>query len=206
LLAGLRRNNDSPAPAPQFFASGSNVGMKDLSSNEDGVGPDNFVVFDTFADTVTSLLLSNLVWLPLFLWTWMEHGLLRAFLLNSISFGFQAALITQSLLTQHLCEDIKLDTHYTSSDDWYAKQVEASTSVRKAPFLMWATFAISYQTEHHMFPALNPQLLLEIQPIVQETAKEFGIHYNFLSSSLQATRSVYKQFMKLGMKPDVKVE
>lgn len=206
LLAGLRRNNDSPAPAPQFFASGSNVDMKELSPNEDGVGPDNFVVFDTVSDTSKSLLLSNLIWLPLFLYTWRQHGLQHAFLLNSLSFGFQAAIITQSLLTQHLCEDIVLDAHYTSDDDWYGKQVEASTSVKKSPFMMWASFAISYQTEHHMFPALNPLLLLEIQPIVQATAKEFGLKYNYLSSNYQASRSVYKQFKKLGMKPALKVQ
>lgn len=206
LLAGLRRNNDSPAPAPQFFASGSNVDIKELSVTEDGVGPDNFVVFDTLSDTIMSLILSNLIWLPLFIWTWKQHGFLHAVLLNSLSFGFQAAIVTQSLLTQHLCEDIVLDAHYTPDDDWYGKQIEASTSVKKAPVVMWFTFAISYQTEHHMFPALNPLLLLEIQPIVQATAKEFGLRYNFLSSNLEATRSVYKQFKKLGVKPALKGE
>lgn len=205
LLASLRRNADSPAPAPQFFASGSNIDEKELKPTEDGVGPDNFVVYDTLTDTIRSLFLSNIIWLPLFFHTWKEFGIIRAFLLNSITFGIQASIVTKSLLTQHLCEDIKLDANYKTGDDWYAKQIEASTSVQKNAFVMWMTFAISFQTEHHMFPSLNPKLLIEIQPLVQQTAKEFGLQYNYFASDNAATVSVYKQFKKLGIKPaDVK--
>lgn len=106
-------------PAPQFFASGSNVDVKVLSEAEDGVGPDNFVVFDTIQDTVKSLCISNIIWLPLFLNTWRNHGIIQAILLNSVTFGIQASLVTKSLLTQHLCEDIKFDSNYKPDDDWY---------------------------------------------------------------------------------------
>jgi fatty acid desaturase len=201
LLAGLRRNKDSMVPAPQFFASGSNVDEKVLTQRDDGVGPENFVVFDGPFDTAVSIFLSNIIWLPLFLHTWVHFGLMRAVLLNSMSFGFQAALITRSLLQQHLCEHIKLESQYTPDADWYSLQVEASTSVYKNAFQMWGTFAISFQTEHHMFPSLNPKLLLEIQPIVEKTAKEFKLQYNFLESDYAATQSVYKLFKKLSVKP-----
>lgn len=206
LLSSLRRNNDSPAPAPQFFASGSNIDVKDLTKNEDGVGPQNFVVYDTYADNVISLVISNIIWLPLFISTWKNYGFVNAVLLNSMSFGFQAAIVTRSLLTQHLCEDIKLDASYISTDDWYKKQVEGSTSVTKDAFTMWTTFAISFQTEHHMFPCMNPQLLVEIQPIVQQTAKEYGLQYNYLASNYEATKSVYNQFKKMGIKPSSKTD
>jgi len=80
-------------------------------------------------------------------------------------------------------------------------QVEASTSVHKTAFQMWQTFAISFQTEHHMFPALNPLLLIEIQPIVKKTSEEFGVQYNELLSERAALNSVYTQFQKLSVKP-----
>eukprot|EP01035_Chromulina_nebulosa_P017165 gene17165-22680_t len=204
LLAKLRMNKESPAPAPQFFASGSNIEETGLKSYEDGVGPANFVVYDTPFDTFVSLTLANIIWLPLFVHTYRNHGFLQALLLNSISFGVQASIVTKSLLTQHLCEDIKLDPNYESNDDWYGKQVEASTSIVKNSFIMWMTFAISFQTEHHMFPALNPKLLLEIQPIVREVAEEYKLQYNFLPSDAEATKSVYRQFKKLGKKPLIK--
>ena len=45
-LSMLRNNRESPLPAPQFFASGSNALEADLPRDHDGVGPDKFVVFD----------------------------------------------------------------------------------------------------------------------------------------------------------------
>lgn len=200
-LSGLRRNTDSPAPAPQFFASGSNVEEDKLTENEDGVGPAHFFIYDTFYDNAVSLVLSNIIWLPLFMWTWSNHGLLQAILVNAVAFGTQSSVVTQSLLTQHLCEDIKLQANYTSEDDWYAMQVEASTSIQKARFIMWLTHVISFQTEHHMFPCLGPKALLDVQPIVQQTCKEFGVQYNYLPSNRAAVISVFKQFKKLSVKP-----
>jgi len=200
-LSGLRRNADSPAPAPQFFASGSNVEEEKVRENEDGVGPNHFFIYDTLYDNILSLILSNIIWLPLFLWTWSNHGLLRALLVNAVAFGTQASVVTQSLLTQHLCEDIKLQANYSSEDDWYAMQVEASTSIQKSRFIMWLTHVISFQTEHHMFPCLGPKALLDVQPLVQQTCKEFGVQYNYLSSNRAAVISVYKQFKKLSAKP-----
>lgn len=203
-LQGLRRNNDSPAPAPQFFASGSNVDEDKLRGDEDGVGPYNFVVFDTIKDSIKSLILSNIIWLPLFYHTYNTHGLTRAILLNGMSFGFQAMIITRSLLTQHLCEDIKLEPSYSSEDDWYAMQVEASTSIHKNKWIMWLTYAISFQTEHHMFPSLNPIGLVAIQQYVHKISLEYKLRYNNILSDSEATKSVYQQFKKLSVKPVAK--
>ena len=201
VLSSLRRNNDSPAPAPQFFASGSNVPADKLKEAEDGVGPESFVVFDTWADTFLSLFLSNLIWLPLFVSAAQSHGLLHAVLLNSVAFGTQAAIVTKNLLTQHMCEDIKLQNNYAASDDWYALQIEASTTVDKPKFTMWLSYAISYQTEHHMFPSLNPALLVAIQPEVRKVSEEHGVQYNYLKSEREAIKSVFKQFKKLSVNP-----
>ena len=66
---------------------------------------------------------------------------------------------------------------------------------------MWLTFAISLQTEHHMFPSLNPKCLIDIQPAVEQSAKEFGLQYNYFPTSAAATKSVYKQFQKLSVNP-----
>lgn len=201
VLSSLRRNNDSPAPAPQFFASGSNASEASLTGDDDGVGPEKFVVFDSWKDTVVSLVLSNVIWLPLFVSTYRSHGLLHAVLLNSIAFGTQAAIVTKNLLTQHMCEDIKLMNSYAPTDDWYAMQIEASTTVEKSPFGMWLSYAISYQTEHHMFPSLNPLLLIRIQPEVRRVAQEHSVQYNYLASEREAIRSVFQQFKRLSLPP-----
>jgi linoleoyl-CoA desaturase len=209
-LSILRRNRDSPMPAPQFFASGSNVSEQELVkmnlNTHDGVGPDHFLVQDSQFDNIVSLIISNIVWLPLFLYNVSHRGLYHAILFNSVAFGFQAALVTKSLLTQHMCEDIKLQPDYAPEDCWYSKQIESSTTINKHAFFLWFQHAISYQTEHHMFPCMNAQLLVEVQPIVQQTAKEFGLQYNYIENDGEAIKQVFKQFKKMSVKPDAKKE
>jgi fatty acid desaturase len=201
ILGFLKYNRESPLPAPQFTAAGSNISVEKLGTAEDGVGPSNFVVFSEKSDDVISLLISNVIWMPLFFYLWSEVGLFHATAFNFVSFGFQSCLITRSLLTQHLSEDIMLPSEYKPTDDWYAMQVEASTSVASSPLKSWLTHAIELQTEHHMFPCLNALLLRKIQCEVQRTAEEFGVHYNYFPSVGAVQKSLYKRFVKLAVKP-----
>lgn len=203
LLASFKMNKSSPFPAPQFFAWGSNVPMNDLKSDEDGVGPTRFVVFRGYEwlKVFGGIVLSNIIWLPLFFTLWQRFGLVHAVLFNSIAFGTQSFFVTRGLLTQHLCEDIKLQKCYRPDDDYYKLQIEASTSVHKAPFRMWGSYAISLQTEHHVFPAVNPLVLIKLQPVVKATCKEFGVQYNEFASEKEATASVYRHFLRLSVKP-----
>jgi fatty acid desaturase len=198
----IRRNHDSIIPAPQFFASGSNVDINTLKDDEDGVGPNNFVVYDTLYTNVVSIILANLIWLPLFITNYNKFGLVHAILFNSAAFGFQASIVVKSLLTHHLCEDIVLQPNYKVGDDWYLKQIEASTTVNDSPLRLWASAAASYQTEHHLFPALNPLLLLKVQPVVAMTAKEFNVQYNHLPSGAAAMISSYKYLKLLSVDPN----
>ena len=62
----------------------------------------------------------------------------------------------------------------------FTKQVEGSTTILKSGFMLWMQHAISFQTEHHMFPCMNSKLLVKVQPIVEATAKEFGVQYNVM--------------------------
>jgi fatty acid desaturase len=204
LLGFVRYNRDSPLPAPQFFAPGSNCEEGKLPKDSDGVGPDNFTVFDTDLDTYKSIFLANIVFLPMFLSNWKNYGLFHAILWNFCAFGTQAAWIAKSLLTQHLCEDIILASEYEAGDCWYQRQMEASVTVKNSSFVMWVTYAISFQIEHHLFPCLGPELLLEVQQDCELTAKEFNVQYNLLKSGGEAYTSVYNHFKKLSVKPVAK--
>jgi len=197
----LRKNRESPLPAPQFFASGSSIDEKKLNDNEDGVGPYNFVVFSKNIDYIISIIIANIIWMPLFFYNNYYRGIIYAIMYNFIIFATQSLIITTSLFTQHLCEDIKLQKDYKPDDDWYKLQIEASTTIIKSPISTWYAFGINLQTEHHMFPSLNPLLLIKIQPIVKTTAEEFGIQYNYFNGNYSALKSVYNQFKKLSEKP-----
>lgn len=199
ILSFLKNNKKSIFPAPQFFASSSNCDKNNILINEDGVGPKNFYVNNTKYDDIISIIMSNIIWAPLFFYTWNKYNLLKAILLNSIVFGTQSSLITNSLLTQHLCENIKLNNKYKVSDDWYIQQIEGSTTINSSNIILWLTFVISYQTEHHLFPSLDPLLIKEIQPIVKKTCEEFNVQYNYFSNKLDASKSVYKHFKNLSI-------
>jgi len=139
--------------------------------------------------------------MPLFFYNNYYRGIIYAVMYNFIIFATQSLIITTSLFTQHLCEDIKLQKDYKPDDDWYKLQIEASTTIIKSPISTWYAFGINLQTEHHMFPSLNPLLLIKIQPIVKTTAEEFGIQYNYFNGNYSALKSVYNQFKKLSEKP-----
>jgi fatty acid desaturase len=80
-------------------------------------------------------------------------------------------------------------------------QVESSTTIEKSWITKWLGFVISYQIGHHMFPCANPAILLKLQPIVRQTAKEFGVKYHYFQSERAAIQSVYNHFKKLSVKP-----
>lgn len=197
LLRVLRRNRDSPLPGPQFFASGSNAEIDELAKSEDGVGPEKFYIFYESYDHLWSIVLANIFWLPLFLRQWQRFGLLHAIAFNFCVFGVQAAFITRTLFTQHICEDIQLVDKYEESDCWYARQVSSSVTVNKSELGVWALMAACYQIEHHMFPCANPNILRIIRPIVKKTAEEFGVRYFEFKSQRDACASVYQHFKRL---------
>ena len=201
LLRTLQHNKESIFPAPQFFAAGSNCLRNELNGKEDGVGPSKFFIFYEDYDHLISIILGNVIWMPLFLTLWQNHGLFHAIAFNTLVFGMQASIITRTLLTQHVCEGITLRPEYQATDDWYAMQVESSTSIRRPLIGVWSTYAINYQIEHHMFPCGNPAILDKLQPIVRKTAEEFGITYHYFPSERDAINSVYNHFKKLSVKP-----
>jgi len=201
LLGFLKYNRESPLPAPQFTASGSNISVEKLGTAEDGVGPNNFVVYSGIWDDILSLIISNVIWMPLFFYLWNQVGLVHAIAFPFVAFGTQGSFITRTLLTQHLSEDIILPSEYKPNDDWYAMQVEASTSVMASVYKTWATHAIELQIEHHMFPCLNAWLLRQIQCEVQRTAEEFGVQYNYFPNVNTVQKSLYKRFVNLSVKP-----
>jgi len=163
-------------------------------------------VRESWKDVAVSVVMANLVFLPVFANLALQFGFLKATLILSYTYGLQSAIIIRSLLLQHLSEDIILKPVMTPDDDWYAMQVEASTSICAPLGKRQFIYGIGYQIEHHMFPCMSPQLLHEVRPIVMATAKEFGVTYNGFANNAEAHKSVYKRFQQLSAKPSTKKE
>lgn len=145
--------------------------------------------------------MANVVFLPVFLILARDHGFVWATFLLSYIYGLQSGIIIRTLLLQHLSEDIVLKPVMTAQDDWYAMQVEASTSIKAPTWKRIFLYGVGYQIEHHLFPCMSPQLLHEVRPIVEATAKEFGVVYNGFDNNQQAQRSVYARFKALSTPP-----
>lgn len=54
------------------------------------------------------------------------------------------------------------------------------------------TAGIHIQIEHHLFPGISSDKLLPLCPIVEETCKEFGVHYKNFKSFRSILNSVHK--------------
>ncbi len=61
---------------------------------------------------------------------------------------------------------------------WAAQQVATSNNfATKSVFWYCLSNGLNTQIEHHLFPSLNHCHLHIVQPIVQKTCEEFGVHY-----------------------------
>jgi linoleoyl-CoA desaturase len=63
-------------------------------------------------------------------------------------------------------------------NDWYIHQMETTANFSPdSAFISWYVGGLNYQVEHHLFPTICHVHYPQIAPIVEATAKEFGIPY-----------------------------
>ncbi len=68
-------------------------------------------------------------------------------------------------------------------ESWAAQQVATSNNfATKSLFWHIISNGLNMQIEHHLFPGLNHCHLHLIQPIVQKTCEEYGVHYKSFES------------------------
>lgn len=64
--------------------------------------------------------------------------------------------------------------------------------------LSWCIGGLNYQVEHHLFPNICHVHYRKISPIIQETAKEFGVPYLYKKTFISAIHSHYHMLRTLG--------
>ena len=69
--------------------------------------------------------------------------------------------------------------------------------------LCWYVGGLNFQIEHHLFPKVCSIHYPAISPIVEQTAKEFGIPYNCNETFSEAVASHYRTLKQFG-DPDFK--
>lgn len=82
---------------------------------------------------------------------------------------------------------------------WFTHQMETTNNfARSNRFLNWYIGGLNYQIEHHLFPRVCSIHYEAISPIVEATARKYGIVYNNHETLLQAIRSHYRTLKKFG--------
>lgn len=65
-------------------------------------------------------------------------------------------------------------------------------------FFDWLTGGLNYHIEHHLLPFISREHLSKIQPIVEQTCREFGYPYRIYSSFRHFYRDHYRFLFELG--------
>ncbi|MFT7114520.1 MAG: linoleoyl-CoA desaturase [Candidatus Azotimanducaceae bacterium] len=110
-----------------------------------------------------------------------------------LSLIFQSAHVMPDNLFPLPNEEGLLEEH------WAIHQMQTTTNfARKSPLFSWFVGGLNYQVEHHLFMNICHVHYKNLSPIVQETAKEFGVPYNFEPTFRAAVKSHIKMLKDLG--------
>ena len=87
----------------------------------------------------------------------------------------------------------------TVDSDWAVHELHTTADfARNNLFLSWYIGGLNFQIEHHLFPNICHIHYRKIAPIVEKTAKEFGLSYNLQPTFLSALRSHILRLKELG--------
>ncbi len=108
-----------------------------------------------------------------------------------LSFVFQMAHVVEGA-TQNKIEPV-------IQTDWAVHQLNTTSDfARHNKLLGWYIGGLNFQIEHHLFPYICHIHYPNIAPIVEKTAKEFGIKYNLKESFSSAFYSHIIRLKELG--------
>ncbi len=133
------------------------------------------------------------LWLTDFKWYQILVGFFIMHWVASIilSFVFQMAHVVEGAEQPVLEEEL--------NTDWHVHQLKTTSDfARNNKLLGWYVGGLNFQIEHHLFPNICHVHYSKIAPIVERTAKEFGIPYNLKSSFGNAFMSHIERLKVLG--------
>lgn len=93
------------------------------------------------------------------------------------------------------------DSNGIVENSWAVHQLMTTSNFfGKNKLLSWYIGGLDFQIEHHLFPTISHIHYRKIAPIVEKTAKDFGINYNSKGSFTNALKSHINMLKDLGSK------
>ena len=133
-------------------------------------------------------------------WVQLAIGFLTMQLTAGVILGiiFQLAHVVEE--TDHPLPDEEnmIDEHWMIHE-----MITTNNFARDNKALCWFVGGLNFQIEHHLFPKVCSVHYPDISPIVEKTAKEYGIPYNHHDTFFEAIASHYRTLKKFG-DPDFK--
>ena len=84
-------------------------------------------------------------------------------------------------------------------NEWMVHQLKSTSDFgKKNGLLSWYIGGLDFQVEHHLYPNMCHIHYSAIAPIVEKTAKEYGLAYNSNRTFLHALKSHFKRLKELG--------
>ena len=118
--------------------------------------------------------------------------------------GFILAIIFQPAHVIDGTEYPMPDSEGKMENSWAVHQLLTTTNfANKNRILNWYVGGLNFQVEHHLFPNICHVHYRKIAPIVQKTAKEFGLPYKSEPTFIGALIGHAKLLKQLGVKPDL---
>lgn len=116
--------------------------------------------------------------------------------------GFVLAIIFQPAHVIDGTEYPLPDDKGNLENNWAIHQLHTTTNFgRKHRAFSWFVGGLNYQVEHHLFPNICHVHYRAISPIVEQTAKEFGLPYKSKETFLEAIIAHAQIMKQLGKKP-----
>jgi linoleoyl-CoA desaturase len=154
-----------------------------------------FYVFYLFVLPV--LLVPEITW-------WMP---IVGFLIMHYIAGFILSIIFQPAHVIDGTEFPLPDSEGNLENNWAIHQLHTTTNFgRKHRIFSWFVGGLNYQVEHHLFPNICHVHYRAIAPIVEQTAKEFGLPYKSKDTFFEALVAHTVIMKELGRKPALAFE
>jgi linoleoyl-CoA desaturase len=113
--------------------------------------------------------------------------------------GFILSTVFQMAHVVEGAEQPLPDTGGVINHDWAVHEVRTTSDfARNNRFINWCIGGLNFQIEHHLFPYISHVHYRKIAPIVESTARQFGLTYNLKPSFANAISSHVKRLKELG--------
>jgi linoleoyl-CoA desaturase len=137
--------------------------------------------------------------LPIYILPLPWYGTLGCFFLMHFIGGLILGMVFQAAHIMEVCEFSKPNDEGKMKDEWAVHQLKTTTDFAPNNKLVtWFVGGLNFQVVHHLFPKVSHVHYPALAPIVEQTAKDFGLQYHCIPTFTQAVLGHGRMLRALG--------